>query len=91
MKNTSSHLLGIPHTKLGWWSVGLAAASVVLIFAWSVLPGGAWLGFLCGIAGGITAVIAIVRKQERALLVWLPILPAIFVIYFIAAELLFPH
>lgn len=91
MKTTSSHFFGLPHTKLGWWAVWLAVASIVLVLAWSILPGGAWLGFLCGLAGGVMALIAVIRQQERSWLVFLSILPMVNVVIFIAAELLIPH
>lgn len=91
MQTTSSHFLGIPHTKPGWWAVGLAVASVAGILAWSILPGGAWFGFLCGLAGGVIGLTAIIRQHERSLLVWLTILPLAFVIFFLVGEFLFPH
>ena len=91
MKTISSHFFEKPHTKLGWWAVGLAAASIVLLFAWSILPGGAWLSFICGLAGGIIALIAIIRQQERSWLVWLTLLPMLNVVIFILAEFLIPH
>ena len=91
MKTTSSRFLEKPHTKLGWWAVGLAAASFVLQFAWSILPGGAWLSFLCGLAGGIIALIAIIRQQERSGLVFLSILPMLGVFFFFLGEFLIPH
>ena len=80
-----------PHTKLGWWAVGLAATSVVLLLAWSFLPGGALLSFLCGLAGGIIALIALIRQGERSWLVFLCLLPMLNVIVFILAEFLIPH
>ena len=91
MKTTLSHILERPHTKLGWWAVGLAAASFVLMLAWSILPGGAWLSFLCGLAGGIVALIAVIRQQERSWLVFLSILPLLNVFIFILGEFLIPH
>jgi hypothetical protein len=91
MKTASSHFLERPHTKLGWWAVGLATASFVLQFAWSILPGGAWLSFLCGLAGGIIAIIAIIRQQERSWLVFLSILPMLGVFVFFLGEFLIPH
>jgi hypothetical protein len=87
----SNTFFGTPHTKLGWWSVGLAAANIVLVLAWSILPGGALLGFLCGLAGGIVALIAVVRHHERSWLVFLSILPMLNVFVFILGEFLFPH
>lgn len=91
MKTTSNLFLRVPQTRLGWWAVGFAAAGILLVFAWSILPGGAWLGFLCELAGGILALIAIVRNRERSWLVWLSILPMINVFVFVLAEFLFPH
>ena len=91
MQPTSSHFFGVPYTKLGWWAVGLAVAGVIGILAWSIIPGGACLGFLCGLAGGIIGLMAIIREHERSLLVWLTILPGIFVILFLLGEFLFPH
>jgi hypothetical protein len=91
MKTASHRFLGRPHTKLGWWAVVLAAASVVLLLAWSILPGGAWLSFLCGLAGGVMALIALIRQHERSWLVFLCLLPMLNVFVFILGELLIPH
>lgn len=91
MKNESNRFLGMPHTRFGWWAVGLALTSVVLILAWSILPGGAGLGFLCGLGGGVVGLIAIIRQHERSWLVWLTILPGLFVILFALGEILYPH
>jgi len=44
-----------PTTTAGRWAVGLALAGVALVFAWTLLPGGAVLGFACELAGGIAA------------------------------------
>ena len=80
-----------PATKTGRWAIGLAGASIVLILAYSVLPGGAWAGFICGIIAGVMALFAISRRQERSYLVFLAILPLVWVLLFLAAELLIPH
>lgn len=90
MKTMSSHFFEKPHTKLGWWAVGLAAASFVLQFAWSFIPVGAWPSFICGFIGGVIALIAIIRQQERSWLVFLSVLPMVNVIISIIAEF-FPH
>lgn len=91
MNTKASHFNERPHTKLGWWAVGLAAANFVLQFAWSFLPGGALLSFICGLTGGIIALIAVIRQNERSWLVFLSILPMFNVIIFILAEFLIPH
>ena len=80
-----------PNSRLGWWAVGLAAASILLILAWSVLPGGAWLAFICGFAGGVLALVAVIRQHERSWLVFFSILPLFWVLVFILGELLVPH
>ena len=69
----------------------LAVASVVLVLAWSVLPGGAALGFACGLAGGIVGLVAIFRDRERAPTVFAAIAPLVMVVAFVLAELLIGH
>jgi hypothetical protein len=59
---TNSSLWQRPSTRLGWLAVGLAVASIVLNLAWSFLPGGALLGLICGIIGGILALIVVIRQ-----------------------------
>ena len=44
----------VPATALGWWAVGLAAAFFPLVFAAALVPTAAALGFVCGLAGGVT-------------------------------------
>ncbi len=88
---SSSSFWQRPSARLGWWAVGLAAASIVLILAWSILPGGAILGFICGLVGGVLALIAVIRQHERSWLVFLSILPLFWVLFFILGEILIPH
>ena len=99
-------ILAWPSTRLGWWSVGLTAAfAIMMLFngagfmqlpeevAWRqpVLPfyGIAMMG--CGLASGITALVALLRRHERSGLVWLPVLAGLFVIVFLLGEFLVPH
>jgi len=91
MQTNSGKFWARPATRLGWWAVGLAVASFVLGFLWLFLPGGAILSFLCGLAGGVIALIVIIRQQERSWLVFLSILPMINVFIFIIGEFIFPH
>jgi len=46
---------------------------------------------LCGLAAGVTGLIAVVRKHERSCLVWLTILPGALVLFFLLGEFLVPH
>jgi hypothetical protein len=49
------------------------------------------LGFLAAIAGGVVAAVAWFRRAERSVLVLLTMLPALFALYFLIGELVFPH
>ena len=54
-----AHALHIrPTTKLGRWSLLFALGFVVFNVLWRVLPGGASLALLCGIAGGVAGLVA---------------------------------
>jgi hypothetical protein len=46
---------------------------------------------LCGLAAGITGLVAIIKKHERSWLVWLAILPGVFVLFLWLGEFLVPH
>ncbi len=82
----------LPATQLGRWAVGLAAAAVVLVLAWRVMgPAGAVPGFVCGLAGGVVALVAIFRRGERAITVFAASVPFVFVVVFVLAELIVGH
>jgi hypothetical protein len=81
----------LPTTREGTWAAWLALGYLVGMLAWMVLPGGAGLGFLAGIAGGVLALLAIVRRHERAVLVFVAVLPLLLVVAFVLAELLVGH
>ena len=102
----SSAFFAIPRTRLGRWSVSLAAAFMImflinsLIFMptssdapWRhlVLPFYGILMLLCGLVAGAVGMVAVIRQHERSWLVWLTILPGLFVLVLILGELLFPH
>ncbi len=72
--------------------MGLAAANVVLVLGWKLMgPLGAFPGFACGLAGGVVALVAIVRRGERALTAFAALLPFLLVVTFVLAELLIGH
>ncbi|HET7270445.1 MAG TPA: hypothetical protein VFI90_05095 [Rubrobacter sp.] len=95
-------VLSLPGTRLGWYSVGLAATFVVLfivnaavllpapgVVAWrEALVGIALL--LCALGGEVAALIALVRRHERSALVWLAMLPGLFVLFLLIGEFLVP-
>jgi hypothetical protein len=76
----------LPTTNLGWWGVGLAAAFLPFVFAATVVPRGAAVGFICGLAGGVTALMAITRHQERALTVFVSVGPLVIAVGFLLVE-----
>jgi hypothetical protein len=80
-----------PTTRLGRWAVGLALAFPVLVTGWAILPGGAALGLVCGLAGGILALRAIASHGERGVAVFAALLPLVLVVGFVLAELLVGH
>jgi len=92
-----------PKTTLGKWSVGLAAAfilifvlSVVLTGSGGVEPGpvgpmvGVTLG-ISGIAALVTGLISTIKSKERSILVFLAVVVGLFVLIFILGEFLYPH
>ncbi|HEX7255178.1 MAG TPA: hypothetical protein VF236_04560 [Gaiellaceae bacterium] len=78
----------LPTTDLGWWAVGLAAAFFPLVFVGALVPRGIALGFVCGLAGGVTALVAVARGRERALTVFAAFLPLVVAVAFLLAELI---
>jgi len=99
-------ILRRPSTRLGWWSVALAATFVILFIINStvfmpstvevpwrqvVLPFYGIAMLLCGLATGMVGLIAVIWRQERSWLVWLTILPGLMVLFFVLGEFLVPH
>ena len=78
----------LPRTNLGRWAVGLAVAFFPFVFAAGVVPSGAALGFVCGLAGGVAALMAIVRGRERAVTVFAALAPLVIAVAFALAELI---
>ena len=65
--------LGLPATRLGWWSVGLAAGFFVFVWLSYNLGDHPVIALLLligasvsGIGGGVAAVVAFFRKSERS-------------------------
>jgi hypothetical protein len=44
----------------------------------------------CALAGGVTALLAVVRRRERSAPVWLGMLPGFFVLFSVLGEFLVP-
>ncbi|MHC1679199.1 MAG: hypothetical protein AB9886_01535 [Candidatus Cryosericum sp.] len=95
-----------PSTRLGWWSIALAVAFMVLsvvnsaVFMrlaadapWrqTVLPVYGIVMMACGLVAGIVGLLAIVRQHERSLFVWLTLVFGLGVILLVLGEFLVPH
>ncbi len=96
-----------PSTKLGWWAMGLAIGWVVMNFGITaivdirsrmapttgnpVAMNFGLLMLLVGLAAGVTALIAIIRKHERSWLVWFSLLPGLSTIILLIGEFTIPH
>ena len=95
-------ILGWPSTRLGWWSVGLAATFVALfiinvavisstletLWRQTLLPYYVIFMLSCSLAAGIAGLLAVIRQRERSWLVWLAILTGLFVIVIVLGEFL---
>lgn len=104
MSATTNRFLGVPHSKPGRWSVGLAVLFMILLFLFTsvtmpITPEGAKpqpaffpnLGcftVILGLGAGITGLIAIIRKRERSLPVWLSLLPGVFSLVLLISDLI---
>ena len=78
----------LPTTTLGWWAVGLSAGFWAFVAVATVVPRGAGIAFLLGLAGVVAALIAIVRDGERAAILALTFVPALIAVAFVIAELI---
>jgi hypothetical protein len=74
--------------------VGLTVAFVAFLLPSIIVPGDRTLtnlvALLCGLAGGILGLRAILRHGERAVLVFLAVLPLLFAVAFLVLRLFVP-
>ena len=90
----------MPRTRLGFWAVRLLIAFGALFLTLCALVAagqrGVWLVSLViplGLSGALaaaTAVVAIVRRGERSVLVFLPLVVGILIAIFVLGELIGP-
>ena len=82
-----------PHTRLGWWAVGLSVVFTLLFLSVAnrIIQFSGLLTMALGVVAGILTLLALLWKRERSWLVWLMLLPGLFAIVFVSGELLFPH
>ena len=92
-ENQRGSFLKLPHTRFGWWAVGMTCLFVVLFISITTgffhVPGFLTMGI--GVVAGILTLLAIIWKGERSWLLWLMLLPGVFAILFTLGEILYPH
>jgi hypothetical protein len=95
-----------PRTRAGLWALGLGLATLILPLLnamvnafMTVLSGGTPVavgGFgtlmvLCGVAGGITGLVALIRSHEHSMVVWGVMLIGLIAVVLAGRDLLMPH
>ena len=95
-----------PSSRLGRWSAALMAIFVLLFMInsfvfmparieapWreTLLPFYGITMLLCGLAAGVSALIALTRHHDRSWVVWLALLPGSLVLFLVLGEFLVPH
>jgi hypothetical protein len=106
MGTVSSHFQETPHTRTGRWSLWLAGVFVVMFLINSfilmptsgdapwrhvILPFYGIVMLLCGLSSMVLALVALIRGHERSWLIFLPLLPGVWVLFMLVGEFLFPH
>ncbi len=87
---TKRRFLRVPVSWVGWASVGLAILAVGGIFGRRFTGG--FRGVFAGwIIAGAVALVAILWKKERSILIWLPLAIGALAAIWVGAEILFPH
>lgn len=88
----------LPKSKQGKWAAILTLVFIVLmslkISALAIyirLPFPSLFLAIIGVAGFVLGIVSIVRNKERALLTLLSIPVGLLIIFWVAAELAFPH
>ncbi len=100
-------VLAWPSTRAGWWATGLAGGVIALLpllgaFAGVGVTDWGWGARLAlglsgatavatAISAGVVAVIAVVRREERSLVLLGPLLFGAFWVMFVLGEFLSPH
>jgi hypothetical protein len=88
----STVLHWLPATRLGRVGLGLGVLGLLLMPAWMLFgPLGAFPQLVLMAAGGVCALVAIIRQRERAVLAFAGLVPLLLVLVFVVAELALPH
>ena len=93
MNTSSSRFLEKPHTRVGWWAVGLGAIFTLLfvLVTNDLVRFSGFLTIALGVVAGLLTLAALTWKHERSWLIWLTLAPGLFAILFALGEILVPH
>jgi len=82
-----------PTTRSGKWAVVLSLAFIILISLkiMGTMPLPTFAIAAIGLLGFLIAIFAFFNSKERSILIYLSILVGLVIIFWTAAELLFPH
>lgn len=86
-------LILLPTSHSGKWSLGLTTAFIILIWL-KIQYGIPMMSFAfaaLGLGGFFTGTLAIVKKRDKAILNFIPILVGLIIITWIIAEIAYPH
>lgn len=82
-----------PITRAGKWAAGLSIAFIVLmglkIVGLMPLPNPVIVAL--GFIGFVIGIVAIIKNKERSILVFLSIPVGLLIVFWTAAELIYPH
>lgn len=82
-----------PKTNAGKWAIGLSLAFIILISFKMMgrMPLPTFGIAAIGLLGFLVGIYAVIKNKERSILTFIPILVGLVIIFWTAAELLFPH
>lgn len=83
----------LPETSLGKWSIVLSIAFIILIYL-KMQYGIPVMSFAIaglGLAGVIMCIVAMIRNKEISLLYFIPIFVGLLIIFWVSAEIVYPH
>ena len=81
---------GLPVSWAGWTSIVAAILGAAGILSRRIVGGFRGV-FALWIAAGVVALVAVLWKKERSLLVWVPLVVGVLAAVVVAAEFAFPH
>jgi hypothetical protein len=82
-----------PKTRLDKWSLGLSIVFIIMITLKMLgfMPLPTFAIAILGVAGSVTSLVAIFINKDKSVLILLPVLIGLIILFWIIAEIVFPH